>query len=83
MNQCELKHNTHDIKQVKTRLGFIWVYDIPKYMGNGGYYCSGQDAISENLALEGQLEVHDTKVIYEILFDGDLNHGQINLRFSR
>lgn len=71
MNSCTLGHKTHDIIKVPTKIGDMYVFDVEKYSGNGGEYCPAQDAVSENLRIEGQWEPHDTKIIRGIMANGD------------
>lgn len=70
MNVCQLKHDHHDVKKVDTVQGQFFVYDVEKYKNNPGFYCTGQDALSENIIIEGQWEPHDTKRIKRILERG-------------
>lgn len=71
MNICGLGHARHDTIEVPTKQGPFIVFDTPRYMGNPGVYCTGQDVLSENVAAEGQWEPHDTPVIESILRRGD------------
>lgn len=73
MNVCSLGHEKHVRKLVDTKIGKLYVYDVSLYKNNPGHYCTGQDATSENLILEGQWEGHDTKVIKRILEQGNRN----------
>lgn len=70
MNYCQLGHEVHDVVKVPTIQGDFYVYDVEKYVNNPGFYCTGQDALSENIILEGQWEPHDTKRIKRILEKG-------------
>lgn len=74
MNICGLGHETHDTLKVRTRQGNMYVFDQKKYSNNAGAYCPGQDAVSENLTIEGQWESHDSKVIKKILEEGDTDN---------
>lgn len=78
MNTCGLGHTSHDLIEAQTQLGKMFVYDYNKYKNNPGAYCTGQDAVSENLSVEGLWEGHDTKVIRKILEDGDRSRSVID-----
>lgn len=71
MNECDLNHGTHDVLQVPTVQGTFNVFDAPKYAVHPGFYCPGQDAISDRLIVEGFWEKDDSKPIAEILELGD------------
>lgn len=71
MNECDLNHPTHDTLQVETVQGLFNVFDAPKYAGNPGFYCPGQDAVSDRLIAEGLWEKDDSKPIAKILERGD------------
>jgi hypothetical protein len=54
------------------------VYDSARYMGNPGFYCPGQDVVSDRLQVEGMWEPHDTPVIERILRAGDRSRRVID-----
>lgn len=71
MNECGVGHSTHDTLLVDTVQGPFYVFDAPKYSVHAGFYCPGQDAVSDRLMVEGFWEQHDSKPIAEILERGD------------
>lgn len=71
MNECDLNHGIHDTLQVQTVQGPFIVFDAPQYSVHPGSYCSGQDAVSDRLIVEGFWEREDSKPIAEILERGD------------
>jgi hypothetical protein len=50
------------------------VFDTAQYMDKPGWYCPGQDTVSQNIGIHGQWEPTDSAVIGKILADGDKRH---------
>jgi hypothetical protein len=71
---CELGHPTHDTIEVDTVQGKFTVFDTAQYMDRPGWYCPGQDTVSQNIGIHGQWEPTDSAVIGKILADGDKRH---------
>jgi SAM-dependent methyltransferase len=78
VNLCQLGHETHEVIEVPTLQGMFQVFDTARYMDNFGFYCPGQDALSQNLGIEGQWEVHDTRPISHILDKGERSRTVID-----
>lgn len=71
VNTCGVGHKQHDRLLLDTQLGKMWAYDSEKYSNHAGYYCTGQDAISGALRMQGSWEDRDTRPISEILINGN------------
>lgn len=68
---CELGHETHATIQVDTVQGPFTVFDTALYMDRPGWYCPGQDTVSQNIGIHGVWEPTDSAVIGKILAEGD------------
>jgi SAM-dependent methyltransferase len=71
VNICGVGHVKHDRLLVDTALGKMWIYDDTKYSDHAGFYCTGQDAISGALRMQGSWEDRDTIPIRQILEKGN------------
>lgn len=68
---CELGHETHATIQVPTVQGPFTVFNTALYMDRPGWYCPGQDTVSQNIGIHGVWEPTDSAVIGKILAEGD------------
>lgn len=76
--KCQAGHEKHDRILVDTELGKMWVWDYEKYKGFDGY-CTGQDDISRTLINNGIWEVTESKIIREVLENGDRSKGFVDI----
>jgi hypothetical protein len=75
---CELGHETHDTIEVPTIQGLFTVFDTSPYMDRPGWYCPGQDTVSQNIGIHGEWEPTDSAVIRRILEAGDRSRRVID-----
>jgi len=72
-NICGAGHATHDTELIGTTIGNMWIFKYLQYAGQAGVYCTGQDVLSQAIALQGSWEDRDTAVMKPILENGDRN----------
>lgn len=71
MKTCQAGHVMHERLMVDTVVGKMMVFDFEKYKDQHGLYCTGQDDISRTLKNEGVWGHTETKMIEELLAQGN------------